>query len=85
MEGEKQLVSAPHDGGNATTFLYVFEQNWLLTIVEGSYVGYAYAGWLGGAYLLLCDIALNRGRVTTSLANGAINVLGGAIAALTPC
>lgn len=67
------------------TFLYVFEQNWLLTIVEGSYVGYAYAGWLGIAYLFLCDIALNRGRVTTNLVNGAIEVLGGTIAALSPC
>jgi hypothetical protein len=67
------------------TFLYVFEQNWLLTIVEGSYVGYAYAAWLCSAYLFLCDIALNRGRVTTALGNGAINFLGGAIAALTPC
>jgi hypothetical protein len=67
------------------TFLYVFEQNWLLTIVEGSYVGYAYAAWLGVAYLFLCDIALNHGRVTTTLANAAIEVLGGAIAALTPC
>ena len=67
------------------TFLYVFEQNWLLTIVEGSYVGYAYAGWLGSAYLFLCDIALNRGRVTTTLANGAIEVSGVAVAALTLC
>jgi len=66
-------------------YLYVFEQNWLLTVVEGSYVGYAYAGWLGGAYLFLCDIALNRGRVTTTVANAAIETLGATVAALTPC
>ena len=67
------------------TFLYLFEQNWLLTIVEGSYVGYAYAGWLGIAYLFLCDIALNRGRVTTHLVNAVLAALGVAITALTSC
>lgn len=67
------------------TFLYVFEQNWLLTIVEGSYVGYAYAGWLGTAYLFLCDIALNRGRVTTTLVNMAIEALGVTVTALSLC
>jgi hypothetical protein len=67
------------------TWLYVFEQNWLLTIVEGSYMGWAYAGWLGVAYLFLCDIALNRGLVTTSLVNAVIEVFGSAISSLTPC
>jgi hypothetical protein len=64
---------------------YVFEQNWLLTVIHGSYLGYAYAAYLGVVFLFLCDIVLNRGRVTTRLANGAIDALGGAISALTPC
>ena len=67
------------------TYLYVFEQNWLMTIVEGSYLGWAYAGWLGVAYLFLCDIALNRGRVTTRLVNGVLEAFGSAISSLTPC
>jgi hypothetical protein len=65
-------------------YLYVFSQNWLLTIIHGSYVGYAYAGYLGIAYLFLCDVALNRGRVTTSIANGIGSALGSA-ASWTPC
>ena len=46
-------------------YLYLFSQDWLLTIIHGDYVGFAYIGWLGAAFLLLLDIAINRGRVTT--------------------
>jgi hypothetical protein len=67
-----------------SAYLYLFSQDWLLTIIHGSYVGYAYAGYLGIAYLFLCDIALNRGRVTTSIANGMGSALGSA-ASWTPC
>jgi len=65
--------------------LYVFSQNWLLTIIHGDYVGFAYVGWLGAAFLLLLDIALNRGRVTAEIANGISGALGGVFSALTPC
>jgi hypothetical protein len=61
-------------------WLYVFSQNWLLTIIHGSYVGYAYAAYLGIVFLFLCDIALNRGRVTTAIGNGL-----GSTFNLTPC
>jgi hypothetical protein len=66
-------------------WLYVTSQDWLLAIVHGNYVGWAYAGWLGLVFLFLCDIALNRGRVTTRLANGVINGMGSAAASFTPC
>lgn len=72
----------------ATVFcawLYVTSQDWLLAIVHGNYVGWAYAGWLGLVFLFLCDIALNRGRVTTRIANGAIQGLGSAASSFTPC
>ena len=45
-------------------YLYVFEQNWLLTLINGSYLGWAYAAWLGVVFLLLCDVWMNRARVT---------------------
>ena len=32
--------------------MYVFEQNWLLTIIHGDYLGLAYAAWLGVVFLL---------------------------------
>lgn len=64
---------------------YVFEQNWLLTVIHGSYLGFAYATYLGLVFLFLCDIVMNRGRVTTRLVNGVLDAFGGAISALTPC
>jgi hypothetical protein len=66
-------------------WMYAFQQNWLLTLVHGDYVGWAYASYLGVVFLFLCDIALNRGRVTCELANGIAGSLGGSLAALTPC
>lgn len=65
-------------------YLYVFEQNWLLTIINGSYLGFAYAAYLGVVFLFLCDIALNFGRVTTRLVNGLGDAVGGAFS-LVPC
>ena len=64
--------------------LYVFEQNWLLTIIYGSYLGLGYAAYLGAVFLFLCDIALNRGRITTRLVNGLVEGLGGVVS-LVPC
>lgn len=63
---------------------YVFEQNWLLTVINGSYLGFAYAFYLGTVFLFLCDIALNRGRVTTWLVNGLADAVGSS-ASLIPC
>jgi hypothetical protein len=50
-------------------YLYVFEQDWLLTLIHGDYLGFAYTAWLGVVFLLLCDIALNRGRITVQILN----------------
>jgi hypothetical protein len=65
-------------------WLYVFSQDWLLTIIHGSYVGAAYAACLGIAFLFVCDIGLNRGRVTTRVVNGVANMAGSAFS-LSPC
>jgi hypothetical protein len=67
------------------TCLYLFGQNWLLNLIHGDYLGWAYAAWLGVAFLLLVDIALNRGRVTTVIVNAIIEAIGGVVSALTPC
>jgi hypothetical protein len=65
--------------------LYLFEQNWLLTLIHGDYMGWAYASYLGIAFLFLCDIALNKGRLTTEVLNGISGALGGVFSALSPC
>jgi hypothetical protein len=65
-------------------WLYLFSQNWLLTIIHGDYTGFAYTGYLGLVFLFFCDIGLNRGRVTTRIANGIASTTGSAFQ-LTPC
>jgi hypothetical protein len=65
-------------------WLYLFSQNWLLTIIHGDYTGFAYTAYLGLVFLFFCDIGLNRGRVTTHVANGIGSSVGSAFH-LTPC
>jgi len=48
-------------------YLYVFEQNWLLTMIQGSYLGYAYDAWLLVAFGFLCDVWFNGARVTIAI------------------
>ena len=66
------------------SYFYIFEQNWLLTIIHSDYLGWAYMGWLGGVFLFLCDIVLNHGRVTTEILNALASAVGSA-AAFVPC
>lgn len=66
-------------------FLYVTSQDWLLTLIHGDYVGWAYAAYIGLVFGFLLDIALNRGRVTVRIGNGIGDALGGIISGLTPC
>lgn len=65
-------------------WLYVFSQDWLLTLIHGDYVGWAYGAYLALVSGFLADIALNRGRVTSAIGNGAGSMLGSA-ASFTPC
>src|SRR5690349_2439155 len=60
-------------------WLYVFEQDWLMTIVQGSYLGLAYAAWLGVSFLFLCDVWLNRARVTARVLEGLASTAGALI------
>jgi hypothetical protein len=64
--------------------LYLFNQDWLHTIVFGDYLGWGYAAYLAGVALLLGDILLNRARVTTHIVNAALNLVGAAASAV-PC
>jgi hypothetical protein len=64
--------------------LYLFNQDWLHTIVFGDYVGWAYAACLSVAVLALGDILMNRARVCTQLVNAFLNVVGSAASAV-PC
>jgi hypothetical protein len=66
------------------SYFYIFEQNWLLTIIQSSYLGFAYVAWLGVAFLFLCDIVFNRARITTEIVNGVFSAVGSAFS-VGPC
>lgn len=50
-----------------TGYLYLFNQNWLHTILFSDYVGFTYILYLSVVFAFLCDISFNRARVTTQM------------------
>lgn len=69
----------------AAAGFYLFGQDWLTTIVFGSYLGWAYAIFLGIAFLFLADVALNRGRVTTTVLRVFADLTGNTTLIILPC
>ena len=67
-----------------TGSLYLFNQNWLHTVVFGQYVGLAYSAYLVGVALMLADVGFNRARVTTMIVNAVLSALG-SVASAVPC
>jgi ABC-type multidrug transport system fused ATPase/permease subunit len=67
-----------------TGALYLFNQNWLHTIIYSDYVGMAYFAYLAAVALALADVIFNKARVTTWLLNRAFDTVGSAAVA-TPC
>ncbi len=66
------------------SYFYIFEQNWLFTIIYNDYLGLAYLAYVGVVFLFLCDIALNRARVTSEILNAVFNAIGSAVS-VAPC
>ena len=54
----------------ACSAVYLFGQNWLHTIVFGSYVGWAQFAYIAMVSAWLCDLLFNQGRVSLHLASG---------------
>lgn len=65
-------------------YLYVFEQNWLLTIIYGNYQAGFYLVWLALIFGLLMDIVMNAGRVVTTILNAVLEAIGSGFS-LSPC
>lgn len=63
---------------------YLFNQDWVRTVVFNDYVGYGYAVWLGILLALLTDILANRARVTTRILNTVLHSAGSSLTVL-PC
>lgn len=67
-----------------TAWLYLFNQNWLHTLVFNDYVGFAYIGYLGIVFAFLSDILFNRAQITTTLVNRLLDVVGSSMS-VVPC
>jgi uncharacterized membrane protein YjjP (DUF1212 family) len=67
------------------SYFYIFEQNWLLTIIFSNYLGFMYLAYLGFVFLFLCDIVFNRARVTTTIINAIFRIVGSAEVEVSPC
>jgi len=66
------------------SYFYLFEQNWLLTLLYNDFTGYLFIGYLAIVYAFLLDIFFNSGRITTEIANTIISAISSA-APLSPC
>lgn len=69
---------------SATAYLYLFNQNWLHTLVFSDYVGFAYLGYLAGAFVFLCDVVFNRAHLTAKALNLVLDAVGSALE-VAPC
>jgi hypothetical protein len=64
-----------------TSAIYLFGQNWFFTLLYNDFVGTAYIAWLALAYGFLCDIALFKARITSSI----VDLFVSSIDAVSPC
>lgn len=51
-------------------YAYLFLQNWFFTILFDDYTGFAFLVHVLLVFGVLCDIAMNKARVTTRIVNG---------------
>jgi hypothetical protein len=63
----------------ASSAIYLWGQNWLHTVVFGSYVGWAQLAYIALVYAWLCDLLLNRARISLHLCQGSMS------GAVSPC
>ncbi len=61
--------------------VYLFQQNWLQTILLGDYVGLWYFSYLLVASLFLADVVFNRGRFSVETVNIVVSTVGGIFSA----
>lgn len=67
-----------------TLYGYLFNQDWLHTLIYADFTGLAYVAWFGVVLGTLLDIAFNRGVVATAVLTAVVTALG-AVIAITPC
>ena len=62
------------------SWLYLFKQDWVHTLLFADYLGWAYVAWVGASLMFFGDLLLNRARVTASM----LSNFGGGIG-VSPC
>lgn len=67
-----------------STYFYLFEQNWFFAIIFNNYIGFGYITYVLVVFLFLCDVVLNRAKVTTEIINQVLRAIGSG-EWLTPC
>ena len=63
--------------------LYLFNQDWLHTILYNDYVGLSYVGYLALVTAFFGDVVFNRARITTEIFNGLSQVVGSTVQAVS--
>lgn len=67
-----------------SSYFYLFEQNWVFTIIYNDFLGFWYLVWIGLIFAILSDIVFNSARVTTQIINTIFEAIGSAFS-LAPC
>ena len=67
-----------------TAYLYLFNQNWLHTIIFSDYVGMTYIAYLAVAFSFICDLLFNRARITARILSQLFSAVGSAVS-VAPC
>lgn len=67
-----------------TAWFYLYQQNWLHTLLFSDYLGLAYFAYLLLVMTMLSDIAFNRARICSAVITTMLHALGSAIV-VSPC
>ncbi len=59
-----------------SSYFYLFNQNWLYTIIYNDYTGFGYMAYIFIIFAILSDIIFNKARVTTEIINLIANIIG---------
>ncbi|HEX5785262.1 MAG TPA: hypothetical protein VFY35_11075 [Burkholderiaceae bacterium] len=67
-----------------TSYLYLFQQDWLHTLLFNDFAGWAYVGYMALVFAFLSDLVFNQGRVTAEVLSRVFEAVGSALS-VAPC
>jgi len=60
------------------SYFYIFQQNWLFSILYNDYTGFGYLFYLGLVFAFLCDITFNKARITRQIVKTIVDSISNA-------